>query len=160
MLALQRGLSLIEVLIAIVVFSIGLLGAAKLLAEQGQLGQETGHRALASIMAEDLLQRIKLDSLHRDDYLGRYDSSSITSDNPDSSLSLKAWAADWFGAGALPDPQVCAELEDGNEMAFVTVVWRARTSFVPPDTLPDCVSSRSNLSNQRWVTMASWVGEK
>lgn len=161
MLLRQNGLSLIEVLVAIVVFSIGLLGTARLLVQQNQSGQEAGYRAMASIMAGDLLERIKVDSNDASDYQGAYEGTSLAGGGCSSNVGMQAWVCDWFDDShpLLPAPRVCVDLQDQDtgQKAVVTVVWRVRAAFTPPSDLPDCVSSRGEPSNQRWVSMKAWV---
>ncbi|MGO1344429.1 type IV pilus modification protein PilV [Chromohalobacter japonicus] len=162
MLLRQNGLSLIEVLVAIVVFSIGLLGTARLLVQQNQAGQESGYRAMASIMAGDLLERIKADSSGADGYVGDYEGTSLAdSGGCSASNGWEAWKCDWFDDDhpLLPDPRICVSLQDQDpgQKAMVTVVWRVRAAFTSPSDLPDCVSSRDDPSNQRWVSMQTWI---
>lgn len=154
----QHGFSLIEVLVAIVVFSVGLLGTARLLAQQNQLSQEAGYRAMASVMAEDLLERIKLDVGRAEHYLGTYEavSTSGADTEAEAPADLQEWASAWLGFYAIPDPRVCAEMRDG--IVAVTVVWRARAALIPPNDLPDCVAARTALPNQRWVSLQTWAG--
>lgn len=166
MLHSQRGLSLIEVLIAIVVFSVGLLGAAWLIVEQNQLEQESSYRANATLMAEDLLERIRLEGGEADRYLGDYeipDAGSNPEDegNGDIADGLRDWAATWASRYVLPDAKVCSRktaVDMGEDRQVgVTVVWRSRIEMTPPSDLPACVSARGSLQHQRWVVLTSWT---
>lgn len=56
----QKGLSLIEVLIALLVLSIGLLGLAALYLTSLKLSHDSQFRSLASIKAEDLSEHIRV----------------------------------------------------------------------------------------------------
>jgi len=162
----QRGFSLIEVLIAIVVFSVGLLGAAWLIVEQNQLEQESGYRATATLMAEDLLERIRFEGSDAYRYIGNYEipaagSSPENEDSGDIPDGLRDWAATWASRYAIPDARVCsrktaAEMGEGRDIG-VTVVWRSRVEMTPPDDLPTCVSARGFLPQQRWVVLTSWI---
>ncbi|WP_158025876.1 type IV pilus modification protein PilV [Salinicola socius] len=166
MLHSQRGLSLIEVLIAIVVFSVGLLGAARLIVEQHQLEQESGFRATATLMAEDLLERVKLEDADVDRYLGDYEFADAGA-SPDDDEGVEApdglrdWAATWVRRHALPGAKVCSRKVStgdgtGSEIG-VTVVWRSRLEMTPPDDLPTCVSTRDSRQQQRWVELTTWA---
>lgn len=155
----QNGLSLIEVLVALVVFSVGLLGTARLLVQQNQLGQESGYRAMASIMAEDLLERIKLDASRAGRYLGAYEAQSEASTTEEEvPADLQDWAEAWLGRHALPSPRVCAERHE--EVVVVTIAWRARSALTPPSDLPSCITARTTLPNQRWVSLHAWIGSE
>lgn len=166
MLYAQRGLSLIEVLIAIVVFSVGLLGAAWLIVEQNQLEQESSYRATATLMAEDLLERIRLEGTEADRYLGDYEIPDFGSNNEDDGkvdapAGLRGWAAIWASRYVLPGAKVCSrkavsEMGEGSEI-HVTVAWRSRIEMTPPDGLPACVSTRGSQQQQRWVALTSWM---
>lgn len=54
-----RGLSLIEVLVAVVVLSIGLLGLAGLQASGMRVGQSSLYRSLAAQLASDMVDRMR-----------------------------------------------------------------------------------------------------
>lgn len=166
MLHSQRGLSLIEVLIAIVVFSVGLLGAAWLIVQQNQLAQESGYRATATLMAENLLERVRLEGTDAGRYLGDYEipaAGSNPADEDDSNIpdGLRDWAATWASRYGLPDAKVCSRktaIESGKGSEIdVTIVWGSRVEMTPPDDLPACVSARGSQPQQRWVVLTSWT---
>jgi type IV pilus assembly protein PilV len=58
----QRGMTLIEILVAIVVLSIGLLGLAGLQLKGLQVGQGSTYRWQAAMLAQDVLDRMRADS--------------------------------------------------------------------------------------------------
>ncbi len=58
----QRGMSLIEILVAIVLLSVGLLGLAGLQLRGMQVNQGSAMRSQAAIMAEDLADRMRADA--------------------------------------------------------------------------------------------------
>ena len=55
----QAGLSLVEVLVAVVLLSIGLLGLAGLQASGMRVGQSSIHRSLAAQLAQDMIERLR-----------------------------------------------------------------------------------------------------
>jgi type IV pilus assembly protein PilV len=57
----QRGMTLIEILVAIVVLSIGLLGLAGLQLKGLQVGQGSTYRWQAAMLAQDVLDRMRAD---------------------------------------------------------------------------------------------------
>lgn len=58
--ARQEGVSLVEVLVAIVVLSIGLLGLAGLQASGMRVGQSSIHRSQAAQLAYDMVDRLRV----------------------------------------------------------------------------------------------------
>lgn len=75
----QSGVGLIDVMIAVVVFSFGLLAIASLQTITKQSNFEAIQRTNASILAQDLLERMRLNNLADGTYksaLGHYVSSS------------------------------------------------------------------------------------
>lgn len=59
--ARQRGMTLIEILVAVVVLSVGLLGLAGLQIKGIQVNQGSAYRWQASMLAEDIADRIRAD---------------------------------------------------------------------------------------------------
>ncbi|MEH6368551.1 MAG: type IV pilus modification protein PilV, partial [Pseudomonas marincola] len=74
----QRGFTLIEVLIAVVILSIGLLGMATLMMTSVQASQSAYLRGQASLMVYDFSERTRLNhalASSADDYLLNADDS-------------------------------------------------------------------------------------
>jgi len=67
--ALQRGMTLIEILVAIVVLSIGLLGLAGLQLKGLQVSQGSTYRWQAAVLAEDIADRIRADATNAAGYV-------------------------------------------------------------------------------------------
>ena len=96
--ACQRGITLIEILVAIVLMAVGLLGLAGLQLRGIQVNQGSSTRSLAAIMAEDLADRMRSDyaALGAGSFIGTYTLSNLGS-APVASLN------DWlYGLQALP----------------------------------------------------------
>lgn len=66
-----RGLSMVEVLVAVVVLAIGLLGLAGLQASGMRVGQSSMHRSHAAQLAYDMVDRLRANVA--DASAGRYD---------------------------------------------------------------------------------------
>lgn len=64
----QRGVSLVEVLVASVVLSVGLLGLAGLQASGLRVGQSSIHRAQAAQLAYDVIERVRVNIANADAY--------------------------------------------------------------------------------------------
>ena len=67
--SVHAGFSLLEVLITVVIVSIGLLGLAGLQATGLQNNQKAYHRSQATVLAYDLTDRIRANTVSIDDYL-------------------------------------------------------------------------------------------
>ena len=75
--ARQRGLSLIEVLVSVLVLGMGLLGLAMLQATNLRLAQSSNQRTIATNLASDLLDDIRSNRLLAAQYDGTYTASSV-----------------------------------------------------------------------------------
>lgn len=66
----QQGISLVEILVAVLVLSVGLLGVIELhiVAKRGSV--ESLYYSQAMAMANDMAERIRLNPLQRDSYVG------------------------------------------------------------------------------------------
>lgn len=64
----QAGLSLVEVLVAVVLLSIALLGLAGLQASGMRVGQSSIHRSQAAQLAHDMIERMRANVAHAGDY--------------------------------------------------------------------------------------------
>ncbi|MCK9539906.1 type IV pilus modification protein PilV [Dokdonella sp.] len=71
-----RGFTLLEVLIAILVFSMGLLGAASLMVLSVRTNHSAYLRTQASFLAEGMADRIRTNLGWAEDYNGDYDSGT------------------------------------------------------------------------------------
>ena len=65
---LQKGLTMIEVLVSIVILAIGLLGAAVLQTLSLEGTANTGYRTSAMYLAQDLVDKMRANSVAMDDY--------------------------------------------------------------------------------------------
>ena len=76
----QKGFSLLEVLISVLIFSIGLLGVAALLVLSVRTNHSAYLRTQASFLAESMADRIRTNLGWIADYNGTYDSSTAEED--------------------------------------------------------------------------------
>lgn len=82
-----RGLSLIEVLIAVLVLGMGLLGLAMLQATNLRLSQSSNQRTIATNLSNDLLDDIRSNRLLAAKYGGTYTASSVAANTNCSQLN-------------------------------------------------------------------------
>jgi type IV pilus assembly protein PilV len=99
------GFSLVEILVALLVVGVGLLGLAGLQAIGARTGQSAQHRTLASIAANDLAERLRADADHA--LVGAAPAWSLAWDgcevDPGTATILARWQSAFCGLG-LPRP--------------------------------------------------------
>ena len=133
----QAGISLLEVLIALLVLAIGALGFAGL--QMTSLNQSTAanHRVTAVLIAQDAVERMELNPSERDDYLtdnwaaGSFGGSPSTdcvgagSDcGPSDILAWDIAQLTWQAANQLPAGRVAVdECAFNNDLICVNVSW-------------------------------------
>jgi type IV pilus assembly protein PilV len=120
----QSGLSLIEVLITVVLVSIGLLGLAGLQLTSVQNSNSSGERFVATTLAQDIIERMRANRANAigDDIDERYD-LAMDADPAAGTVAgddLVAWMAAL--AAALPSADGSVEVDENN-LATVVVQW-------------------------------------
>lgn len=122
--ARQRGVTLIEVLVALVVVAVGLLGAANLQVRALQSQQNSYNATVANLIAKDVKERMWLLMVSADES-GVYRScSDLSASNPVESIESLAHS-EW--QEALPELSVNIDSEafSGSPCAFVvSIKWR------------------------------------
>lgn len=114
----QRGVTLIEALISILVFSVGALGLAALQLTALSASGDSQQRSVAIWKAQELADRIRSNPALLDEYIdqiGSEDASVIGVDNPAAATVIQCETTTGFvspGAGAF-----CADNKDGNASA-------------------------------------------
>jgi len=98
----QRGMTLIEILVAIVVLSIGLLGLAGLQLKGLQVNQGSTYRWQAAMLAEDIADRIRADRPNAPAYVLNFGTNPTASGNAGTDAALADWLA---RVQALPNGQ-------------------------------------------------------
>ena len=139
---IQRGFSLIEVLVALVILVIGLIGIFNLhiVAKRGSF--ESFQQTQASYYANDIINRMKLNRTQLDSYAGEYTGapSSVAKVCENTTLcnptELKLWDIfEWQSSltgesetvgtqnvGGLDSPTACIEVN--NRDVLVVITWR------------------------------------
>ena len=147
----QKGLSLIEVMIALAVFSFGLLALAALMASGLKYNTSALHRSYATSQAYDMADRMRANHLGLDHYNGLIDPS----DDPDcggfgsesdsviscSSLEMAqydSWEWNNTNARLLPEGTGTVSLSDDPALAdfglyTITVSWNDDRDSATPD---------------------------
>jgi type IV pilus assembly protein PilV len=126
--ARQHGMTLIEILVAIVVLSVGLLGLAGLQLKGLQVNQGSIYRWQAAMLAEDIADRIRADRLgalggaYTLPYAAAAGAAAPTSGGAGTQAAINDWLARVAtlpgGAAGISAPTGLA----GNQVA-ITVAW-------------------------------------
>ena len=154
--ASERGFSLIEVLIAVIIFGVGLLAVASLQSVARKSSYEAVQRTTAVHLANSLLERMRANPRALENYLGGLGERTLSEAAPPAvatgcvtaSCSASALAAvdvdQWWGlvigdseqvggepVGGLVRPTVCIRGEsDGATGAYeVAIAWRGTTEI-------------------------------
>ncbi len=150
----QSGFSLLETLVTLVILSIGLMGLAFLQAQGMQLSSGAYSRTQASYLANEIIDRIRLNPGN----VAGYETSESFS--PGTCTTLTATNAEndlncWFSdlRAALPGGDGNIDVDAANQIVSVTVRWEERPAG---RTDPDELSSEelANLRNREFT----WTG--
>ncbi|MGG2395982.1 type IV pilus modification protein PilV [Pseudomonas sp. SH1-B] len=119
----QKGATLIEVLIAVVVLSIGLLGLAGLQVTSVQSNHSAYQRSQATLLAYDLADRMRANRTQAltNDYLIDYPTSSST--NSVTGTQAAKDIAEWLNNLALKLPEGTGKVEKDGSMVIIHVRW-------------------------------------
>ena len=154
----QKGLSLIEVMIALAVFSFGLLALAALMASGLKYNTSALHRSYATSQAYDMADRMRANRLGLD--AGYYNDLSESDTDPDCIESgctpeqmahYDTWQWNSDNARLLPEGKgtVClrrcesesdsdSEESSDPDIYTITIYWNDdRDSVTPDDSFPD-----------------------
>lgn len=119
----QRGATLIEVLIAIIVLAIGLLGLALLQITSVQSNHSAYYRSQVTILASDLADRMRA---NRTAALGSayvFDFPASSSSNSVSGTQAQKDKAEWLNALALTLPEGTGKVEKTGALVTISVRW-------------------------------------
>jgi type IV pilus assembly protein PilV len=135
---LQTGFSLIEVLIALVIMSVGMLGIAGLYVEGMKAGRTSTFRHHAVTLASDIADRIRANPLGTVDYMGDPGDNNCVLGNVDCDASQMA-AHDIFlweiqAAAMLPNGTVAINYDDTvtPNTYQIDISWAEAGETTPP----------------------------
>jgi type IV pilus assembly protein PilV len=142
----QQGISLIDALIALVIFSVGLLAVAALQSVSKQSNYEAMQRTNASVYAYDLIERMRMNSDALADYLGdtiltdtHTPCTSCTTVSAVAANDLYEWKGMVLGetekdsadasVGGLVNPSVCLSGPGTRGEYTLAIAWRGQASI-------------------------------
>lgn len=132
-----RGASLIEVLVAVLVASMGILAMSGLLANAARFSKTSEYRAIASLLAADIADRMRANMTAQATY--KFESTSLETSAPDAAAACAVPAlctaaelalidrAAWRRAiyNSLPQGTGYLTVSDAaNRMVDIWIVWR------------------------------------
>ncbi len=143
---LERGTTMLEVLVAIVVLTVGLLGLAGLQSRLQVSEIEAYQRSQAVMLVNDMASRMAANRHNASDYTtsSALGASCPTDTSSQANIDKKAWCEAIQGAaevnsasvkvGTLVNGRGCIELLSGNEY-IVMVVWTGLVQHAAPPNL-------------------------
>ncbi|WP_417788108.1 type IV pilus modification protein PilV [Stutzerimonas xanthomarina] len=119
----EAGATLIEVLVAMVVLAIGLLGLAGLQATSIQSNHSAYYRSQATLLAGDLADRMRANRLEAltNAYLTDFPTSSST--NTVTGTTAEKDVAEWLNQLALTLPDGTGKVEKNDTLVTISVRW-------------------------------------
>lgn len=132
--AAQSGIIIIEVLIAVLVFSFGILGVIHLQASAIKLNADAKLRSDASYLAGQIISQMWIDRSHLANYIHYPDGTpASTGCTFTGSAGSSAHVTSWVGAAdkpgsvmhSLPNAAAQIKVETGTNQVTVTVCWRS-----------------------------------
>jgi len=174
--AKQKGMTFIEVLIALVIMVTGILGAVAMQATAKQSSFDAMQRSLASSLAQDILERMRSNaSANLNGYAGTYGANDPgaapapacnTSGTFCTSAQLMAtdihqWTQSLRGGdvtlagnnvGGLTDGRGC--ITEANNVVTITITWQSKAETVDGGVVAACGTSNSK---RRQVRIAGFI---
>jgi len=120
--ASMKGASLIEVLVTMVILAIGLLGLAALQASNMRNAQNAYYRSQATILASNILDRMRVNRAAAADYVVAVGSTTAAGSNAIAVADVSAWKTAL--ANELPDGE--GSLAVSGNLVTVHVEWDDR----------------------------------
>ncbi len=140
----QNGTTLIEVLVAMIVLAIGILGVAAMQTTSVKANQSSYYRSQATLLAADMTDRLRANRTVA--LAGSYDFASpptSSSAHTESGNQVALDKAQWLNLLARSMPEGTGSItHDGNNVFTITIQWndgrgRIRTAGDEPDTAED-----------------------
>lgn len=122
----ETGATLIEVLVAMVVLAIGLLGLAGLQATSIQSNHSAYYRSQATILASDLADRMRANrtAALTDAYvIDEFPTSSTRNSVSGNDVSPENDIAEWLNQLALTLPEGTGKVEKDGTLVTITIRW-------------------------------------
>ncbi len=169
----SNGAGLIEVLIATLVLSVGILGYVGLQLNAKRLNFEATQRTTATYLAQNLLERMRGNPNSLNEYVvADLDPGALTEPTPNCTTAtctntqladFDMWEWDQLlegstVSGGLINPMACVT-NTGNFLT-VTIVWQGKTELDQTNA-PDCGNDNfpDGLDMRQWITLNTFVAD-
>lgn len=138
----QAGIALIEVLVAVVILAIGLLGVAAMQSVSSQMTNGAEQRTQAVLLTTDMMERIRANRPNRLDYNGVDVDSAVDNCNigfapaPGASVSandINEWTN--LVVCLLPEGEAQVQVNAADREVIITVDWARQDPDGQPVTL-------------------------
>jgi len=166
-----RGFSMIEVLVALLIIAVGVLGAVALQTRAVQAGMESYQRTQALLLVEDMVARLKNNKAHVSTcyaavgrgttaYLGSGVSSAPTGCNTAADADLAAWHSQLLGAaetqgtqqvGGILNARGCIDPLVANGEYRVSVAWQGMSKLASSTDKNACAQGTYEHDDYRRV---------
>lgn len=164
----NAGFGLLEVLIAMLVIAVGLLGISALQFRASQAEMESYQRAQALLLVDDMVNRLRANASAQDLYAGKTvgtgTDATPTTGNATADTDLAEWhdlllgAAETLGGanvGALIDARGCITYDDATFSYTVTIAWQGLSETFAP-TGNACGSGAYGAETKRRVASTTF----
>jgi len=129
----QGGIIIVEVLLAVLIFSFGILGVINLQANAIKLNADSKLRSDASYLAGQIISQMWIDRSNLADYSHNADGTGCPFTTSAGSASSSTHVTSWLGRatrpgtvlGSLPNASAQIQVATGTNQVTVTVCWRA-----------------------------------
>jgi type IV pilus assembly protein PilV len=142
----QCGFTLLEMLVALVILSVGMLGIAGMQARGLRYNHEAYVRTQATFLANDLFERMRINVKNAASYVG--DAPSNTCDSSKGAADVANDRACWHESikKILPGGMATVQQSATNPNLYtVTIMWAARSSTVGTAT--------DDMISQEWAAV-------
>ena len=160
----QRGVGMIEVLVALVILAIGVLGFSALQLRSMEATTEASNRTMAMNLARDLSERIRINRLGLADYVtaindktvevGCVGSADIYEPNCDKTKMANYDATEVIAKAAEKGQTIIMKKCDGSDRTCIYVAWGKTT--ITKDDVSACMASGTYKPNAQCLVMEAF----
>lgn len=160
----QRGVGMIEVLVALVILAIGVLGFSALQLRAMEATAEATDRTMAMNLARDLAERIRINRLGLDNYINAINEKntetgclgSTTTYTPDCDITKIANydANEIINKANEKGQTIIMHPCDGSTRSCIYIAWGKTT--IASDDVSNCMSSGTYIPNSQCIVMEAF----
>jgi len=154
----QRGFSLIEVLVAMLVLAIGLLGLAALQTQGVRFNHDAYVRSSATTLAYDIVDKMRLNRDNAASYttanfpVPPYDCAGANAKTVGAGNDLECWLAGITTNLPLGDATIEQQADPNDDLYDITLMWLDRDprEFGNQSRLPQTAGECTQRNNRTW----------